>query len=152
MEATMTYLICACLTGCLVVGSSAGDGDLSARIAAAGDATEYPSADCVVVYDDALVTVQPDGLATTEKREVLKILTDKGIKSQAVRTFDFDPVTNRFQVKRIRIHRAEGGVEEVALDRIKTAPAPVTWGIFWGAMFQTISLPRLEINDCVEVI
>jgi len=127
------------------------DDDLAARIAAAGDKADYPSAACVVVYDDSTVVIEPSGLSTTENRQVLKILTDAGIRGQAVRTFDFDPVTNRFQVKRIRIHRAGGGQEDVDLSGLKTAPAPAGT-IFWGGMFQTISLPRLAINDCIEVV
>ena len=55
----MTHLICACLTLRLGVGSSASDGYLSAWIAAAGDAAEYPSSDCMAVYELASVTVQP---------------------------------------------------------------------------------------------
>ncbi len=125
--------------------------DLAARIAAAGDAKDYPKADCVVVYDDTGVLVRPNGLATTEQRRVLKILTDAGVKAQAVQTFDFDPVTNRFQVKRIRLHRADGAVETVDLRQIITAPASA-WGIYWGSMFQTIAVSRLAVNDCIEVI
>ena len=148
----MSYILKAVLLGAVWTGAAAGDDDLTARIAAAGDAEKYPSADCVVVLDDSQVTVRPNGLSTTERRYVLKILTDKGIRSQAVQTFDFDPFTNQFQVKRVRIHRADGGVEDVRLADLATVPAPVGWGIFWGGMFQTISVPRLEINDCLETI
>ncbi|HUU85468.1 MAG TPA: DUF3857 domain-containing protein [Phycisphaerae bacterium] len=148
----MNHLISAMLVGLASVGGPTSEDDLTARIAAAGNASKYESAACVVVYDDSLVEVQPNGLSTTERRYVIKILTDKGIREQAVQTFDFDPVTNRFQVKRVRIHRAEGGVEDVELGGLITAPAPVTWGIFWGSMFQTTSLPRLEINDCLEIV
>lgn len=148
----MKHIISMVLAGVVWVGSAAADDDLAARIAAAGDTSKYPSAACVVVLDDWQVDVRPNGLATTEQRQVLKILTDAGVRSQAVQVFDFDPVTNRFQVKRIRIHRADGAIEDVALDDIITAPAPVTWGIFWGAMYQTIAIPRLEAGDCLETV
>ena len=147
----MSHLFGVLFFSCLLIGAPPADDDLAAKIAAAGDASKYPSADCVVVFDDSLVEVEPSGLATTERRYVLKILTDKGIRAQAVQTFEFDPVTNRFQVKRIRIHRAEGGTEDLRLDKLITAPAPGRW-IFWPRMFQTISLPRLEVNDCLETV
>ncbi|MHC4094206.1 MAG: DUF3857 domain-containing protein, partial [Planctomycetota bacterium] len=112
------------------VGAAPGDDDLASRIADAGDASKYPSAACVVVFDDSLVEIEPSGLATTERRYVLKILTDSGIRDQAVQTFEFDPVTNRFQVKRIRVHRAEGEIVNVPLGELITIPAPAGT-IFW---------------------
>ncbi len=154
----MTRRVTMCWALTLLVGAVAAppmaradQDDLSARIAAAGGTDKYPDAACVVVYDDTEVLVRPNGLATTDQRRVLKILTDTGIREQAVQTFDFDPVTNRFQVQRIRIHRADGGTETVNLQPIVTAPAPA-WGIYWGSMFQTIALPRLKVNDCLEVV
>ena len=132
-------------------GALADGDDLAARIAAVGGKSDYPGAACVVVFDETEVLVRPNGLATTEQRRVLKVLTEAGIRDQAVQTFDFDPVTNRFQVKRIRVHRAEGGVETVDLRQIITAPASA-WGIYWGSVFQTVAVPRLAIDDCLEVV
>jgi hypothetical protein len=147
----MIHCLNALLCTLMWVGAAPGDDDLSTRIADAGDASEYPSAACVVVFDDSLVEVEPSGLATTERRYLLKILTDSGIRDQAVQTFEFDPVTNRFQVKRIRIHRAEGEIVDVPLGELITIPAPAGT-IFWPRMFQTISVPRLEIDDCLETV
>ncbi len=127
------------------------DDDLVGRIARAGDAKDYPGADMVVVLDRSVVQIAADGLATTNRIRLLKILTDGGVREQSVQQFDFDPLTNRFQVKAIRIHRAEGGVDSVDLKYLQTAPSPAGT-IFWGGMFQTVSLPRLEVNDCVELV
>jgi hypothetical protein len=144
------FIVCVLFGGVGRAGLADAD-DVAARIAAAGDKADYPGAACVVVFDDTEVLVRPNGLATTDQRRVLKVLTDAGIKAQAVQTFDFDPVTNRFQVQRIRIHRADGSVETVDLQKVITAPAPA-WGIYWGSVFQTIAVPRLDINDCLEVV
>jgi len=68
-------------------------------IAETGDAEKYDKADFVYVLDEANVYVQKSGLATTEACQVIKILTDAGVKSKSVLRWEFDPDTYRITVK-----------------------------------------------------
>lgn len=126
------------------------DEEIAAAIASTGNAKDFDNAELVYVLDEADVFVQPSGLATTEACQVFKVLTDAGVRSRSVLRWEFDPDTYRVTVKRVRIHRAAGGVEEVDLKNIVTQPS-VQHMIYWGGRQHLLSLPRLEVGDSVEV-
>lgn len=128
----------------------AGDADIRAMIAAAGDAKDYDKADLVYLLDEADVYVEPNGLATTVSCQVFKVLTDAGVKSQAVHRLEFDPATNRIRIDRVRVHRQDGSVEETDLGHLVTQPARQR-AIYWGNQQQVIALPRLAVGDSVEL-
>ncbi|MGD2109594.1 MAG: DUF3857 domain-containing protein [Phycisphaerae bacterium] len=119
-------------------------------IADAGDAKKYKKADFAYVLDEADVYVQKSGLATTEACQVIKILTDKGVKSKSVLRWEFDPDTYRVTVKQVRIHRKDGPIEDVNIDALITQPAPQHM-IYWGNQQHVLGLPRLEIGDSLEI-
>ncbi|MGB0715966.1 MAG: DUF3857 domain-containing protein [Phycisphaerae bacterium] len=125
-----------------------------AELADFGDSEAYPKADAFVALHDVSVHVGEDGLATTYETRVVKLLTSKGVRDHAVARFDFDPNTNRFQVKAIRIHRMHASgtaVLPVDLAPIVTAPAPAR-SIYWGSMFQAVEVPGLKKNDVLEIV
>lgn len=126
------------------------DEQIREMIEAAGDAADYDNAALVYVLDEADVYVQDSGLANTESCQVIKVLTDAGVRSQAVKRFGFDPATNRVTVKAVRIHRKDGPVEEVDLSSIITQPAPQSW-LYWGNKQHVLGLPRTEVGDTIEV-
>ncbi len=117
---------------------------------AAGGAKDYEGADLVYVLDEADVYVQASGLATTEACQIFKILTNKGVRDKSVLRWDFDPDTYRVTIRGVRIHRADGKIEDVDVAKLMTQPA-VQHLIFWGGRQSLLSLPRLDIGDAVEV-
>ncbi len=128
----------------------AGEAEIRAKIAAAGDAKDYDKADLVYLLDEADVYVEPNGLATTVSCQVFKVLTDAGVKSQAVHRLEFDPATNRIRIDRVRVHRKSGNIEEADLGHLVTQPARQR-AIYWGNQQQVIALPRLDVGDVVEL-
>jgi hypothetical protein len=119
-------------------------------LSAAGDAEDYPGASLLYVLDEADVFVRPSGLATTESCQVIKVLTDAGIKAQSVLRIEYDPATNRIAIRSIRVHRKDGSTEDVDRSGMCTQPAP-QWMIYWGNRQHVLSLPRLEVGDSVEI-
>ena len=119
-------------------------------ITAAGEAEDFDGADFVYVLDEADVFVRKSGLATTEGCQVIKILTDAGVKSQSVLRFEFDPDTTRTTIKSVTVHRKDGEIEEVPLSAVVTQPATQHW-IYWGGMQHLLSLPRVEVGESIEV-
>lgn len=126
------------------------DEEIKKMISSAGDAKKYDNAALVYVLDEADVYVQDSGLATTESCQVIKVLTDAGIRSQSVHGIEFDPATNRITLKSVRIHRKDGGVEEVPITGMLTRPAK-QHAIYWGNVQHMLAIPRLEIGDCLEI-
>ncbi len=119
-------------------------------IAEAGEAKDYGKASLVYVLDEADVYVQKSGLATTEACQVIKILTDEGVKSKSALQWEFDPDTYRVTVKQVRIHRKDGPIEEVDIGSLITQPAPQHM-IYWGNQQHVLGIPRLEIGDALEI-
>lgn len=129
---------------------AATDEEIKEMISAAGDTEDYDGAAVVYVLDEADIYVQDSGLATTVSCQVIKILTDGGIKSNSVVRREFDPATNRVTIKAVRVHRKGGSIEEVSLASLVTQSAP-QHSIYWGNRQHVLSVPRLEIGDCLEV-
>lgn len=124
-----------------------GGDDIGAKVAAVKGA--YDGAAQVVVYDATDVTVAENGLGTNDQTRVVKILTEDGIRPNSVLRWDFDPATNRLELKHVRIHRAGGAVEEV--DVGGAAHQPESAGIiFWGSRQLAIHVPSLAVGDAVE--
>ncbi|MFN0135075.1 MAG: DUF3857 domain-containing protein [Phycisphaerae bacterium] len=123
--------------------------DVRARIDAV-DAKNY-DADVVVVLERTAVNVRPSGIGENTTQRVVKILRDGGIRSQSVQRFGYDPTTNRFAVKALRVYRAGGDVQEIVADNLADHPDP-QGSIYWGSRQTLVSIPRLEIGDAVETI
>lgn len=124
--------------------------EIKALLAEAGDAEDYGNAAVLYVLDEADVYVQRSGLATTEACQVIKILTDVGIRSRSVIEHEFDPDTNRVAIRSVKIHRADGSIEEVPVSETITQPTR-QWLMFWGGEQHLLSIPRLAIGDAVEI-
>jgi hypothetical protein len=124
--------------------------EIQAMIAETGDADDYGGADFVYVLDEADVYVQDSGLASTESCQVIKVLTDAGVRSRSVLRLEFDPQSYRYAIRAIRIHRQHGGIENVPVDSTVVQPAP-QFMIYWGNRQQVLDLPRLEVGDCIEI-
>lgn len=119
-----------------------------ARLAAAGDAARY-DADVVIVLDETTVNVRPNGIGEATHHTLTKVLRDAGARAQAVQRFNFDPDTNRFTLRAVRVHRGDGRVEAVDVSAATVQPEP-QWGIYWANQRVTLAMPRLEVGDAVE--
>jgi hypothetical protein len=124
------------------------DEEIADMIASSGQKEDYDDADMVYLLDEADVYVRASGLATTESRQVIKILTDAAVKSQAVQRLEFDPDTYRVTVRSIQIHRKDGGVEDVDVSTVATQPARQHM-LYWGNEQHVLALPRLDVGDTV---
>jgi len=126
------------------------DDQIKEMVAAAGDAEDYKGASVLYVLDEADVFVQDSGLATTKTCQVIKVLTDAGIRSQSVLRLDYDPDTRRVVLDSVRIHRKGGEIEDVSLSDVVTQPTQQHW-IYWGGLQHLLSIPRLAVGDCLEI-
>ena len=149
-------LLCLLLAG-LIAGSAGGgppqpvsDEEIKSMLAGTGDAEDYPGSSVVYVLDEADVYVESSGLATTESCQVIKILTDAGVRSRSVLRHDFDPDTNRVAIRRVAIHRADGTIEEVPLENVIGQPTTQSM-IYWGGEQYLLSIPRVSIGDALEI-
>jgi transglutaminase-like putative cysteine protease len=125
--------------------------DNQIRLMAAGDATDYPGEDVLVVYDSTDVDVQDSGLSYVRMRKLVKVLTEEGARSMRHVIFDYDPLSAAVEVLRVRIYRTGGQVEAVSLDKVVDYAAPAR-AIYWGARQKMAPVGWLEVGDAVEIV
>jgi hypothetical protein len=144
---TRANVFAALFTAAFIAPSVRADDLLAAKIKAASGAEKY-DAEAVVVLDETRVTVRPDGIGEAVYCRAVKVLRETGARREAVQRFTFDPTTNVFEARAVRVYRTDGRVEEVPLTGLVIQPE-TQWGIYWGSQQALISVPRLEVGDTV---
>lgn len=119
------------------------------RIREAGASDDHGGAKAVVVLDHTWGTVEECGLGNVYNNRIVKILTKEGIADWSVLRFDYDPRSYVNQVHEIRIHRADGSVEELDPESFRDMCQPERL-LFWRVRMKLYSLPRLAVGDAVE--
>lgn len=123
--------------------------DAFSRIKNAGDAEKYEDAAYIVVMDSLINKVNKLGISYIESYMLYKTLTDEGCQELAVLTRGYEPLSNKVEFKEINIIRGDKRIP-VPLNGVLDCPAPQS-GIYWGDRVLMVQLPRLQVNDGVEV-
>jgi hypothetical protein len=119
-------------------------------IASAGEAKEYEGQNQLLVFDSTRVDVDSTGLSHKRMHTLTKVLTPQGIAELRAVRFDYDPASNKIEVKRVRVHRKDGSTEDLDLSRLRDLPQP-SHGIYWGARMKVLPVPPLEVGDAIEL-
>ncbi len=125
------------------------DAGLKALIKSAGSSQDFPGANQAIILDVTIADVESTGLGHIQIRRVEKILTDAATTSYTRLRFDYDPASNVIDIKKVRILRADGKIENIDLTKYLDLPQP-QWAIIWGARMKVIPLPRLFAGDAIE--
>lgn len=123
--------------------------DVFSRVAAAGVAADFESADYVVVFDQAVNTVKSSGVTYVESYTIYKIITPAGCRDMSVLRWNYDPQSSYVDVREVNVVRG-GQRIPVDVSKLHDLPAPQAW-IYWKDRIKTLQLPRLQVNDGVEV-
>lgn len=126
------------------------DQELRTLIDAAGDRAANSNADLVKVFDRTDIDVEASGLSHIRNHTLTKVLSEAGIRDLGALRYDYDPATNFIEIRKLRILRDAGGIEELDGNEFVDAVQPAH-AIYWGMRMKVFSLPRLEIGDAVEV-
>jgi hypothetical protein len=119
-------------------------------IDAAGGADDHAGADLVTVFERTDSDVEPSGLSHVVRHELVKVLTPAGALTLGRQRFDYDPASQYLEIRRVRIHRRGGGVEDIDPAAAADVTQPMHM-IYWGARMRCLQLPRLEPGDAVEL-
>jgi len=117
----------------------------------AGDAEDYPDSDYLVIFDSTSVEVQESGLSYRNYHKLYKVLTPEGAKKLNHLKYRYDPLSAHVDIKKVRIYRNDGTIEEIDLEKERDYPAPARM-IYWGARHKMINIGNLEPGDAVEVV
>jgi hypothetical protein len=119
------------------------------RVRDAGTAKEHPDADHLVAYQRTVNRLRARGVAWTEGYTLYKVLTAAGARELGVLRFDYEPLSSRVEVRAVTVLRDSLRIP-VPLDSILDLPQPQEM-IYWGSRMKILQLPRLEVNDGIEV-
>ena len=117
----------------------------------AGDAEDYPDSDYLVIFDSTSVEVQESGLSYRNYHKLYKVLTPEGAKKLNHLKYRYDPLSAHVDIKKVRIYRNDGTIEEIDPEKERDYPAPARM-IYWGARHKMINIGNLEPGDAVEVV
>ncbi|MCD6499071.1 MAG: DUF3857 domain-containing protein [Deltaproteobacteria bacterium] len=112
--------------------------------------TRYKGKDIVMVSDDQTVRVEPSGVAHRTRRRIYKLLTEKGAARVTVQRFDYDPRSNRVEIRSVRKVTKRGDLVQWP-HRVWDMPQPAHW-ILWGGRMKVLSMPRVRAGEGIEVI
>ncbi len=119
------------------------------RLADAGDVDDHPGADYIIVYDLAENRVKPSGVTYVDGYVLYKMLTPAGCRDRSVLRWGYEPWSSFIEIREVNIVRGEEMIP-VDVSKVHDLPAP-QWGIYWNSRIKTLQLPRLEVDDGIEV-
>jgi hypothetical protein len=123
--------------------------DVFSRVEDAGVAADHDDAEYVIVYDGAVNMVKPSGVTYVDSYIIHKILTPAGVRNRSVLRWNYDPQSSYVEVREVNIVR-DGKRIPVDVSKVRDLPAPQSW-IYWKDRIKTLQLPRLEVNDGIEM-
>jgi hypothetical protein len=78
------------------------------------------------------------------------VLDDRGVRSQAVQAMVFDPEESYVDVRRARVRRADGSVEEIG-DASVVSLTEAGYRMFYDQRQQRVTFNGLRVGDTLEV-
>lgn len=120
------------------------------QIKKAGEATDYPNAEWITVFDSTRVDVQESGLSYVTMHRLYKILNYKGARNLSVVKIDYDPQSAYVEIRKVTVYKKDGSRIEIDPARVLDYPAPAR-AIYWGSREKMIEIGRLDPGDAVEV-
>jgi tetratricopeptide (TPR) repeat protein len=127
--------------------------DLEQVVAAAESEKAPPSwigKDAAVLQRTIATRISASGLGERLDHRIIKILDDRAIESQAVHSIGYDPSESYVEVRRARVRRADGRIEDIGVvDYFPIGSAG--YRMYYDQRAVSVSFPGLRVGDTVEV-
>jgi transglutaminase-like putative cysteine protease/tetratricopeptide (TPR) repeat protein len=106
--------------------------------------------DAGILLARTAVRVLPNGLSERLDHRVIRVLDDRGIRSQSVQGMAYDPEESYVEVRRARVRRADGGVEEIG-DASMVSLTDAGYRMFYDQRQTRVSFNGLRVGDTIEI-
>jgi hypothetical protein len=116
----------------------------------AGDASDYPGSDYLFIFDSTDVDMQENGLSYRNMHKLIKVLTPEGARKLNHLKFRYDPLSAYVEIKKVKIYRNDGTIDELGPEKIKDYPAPARM-IYWGARHKMIDIGNIKPGEAIEI-
>jgi len=119
------------------------------RIADAGEADDHEDASHVIVYERTANRVKETGVSEIDEYVLYKVLTPAACRNLSVQRWRYEPWSSYVDIREVNIIRDDERIP-VDVTRVRDLPAPQS-AIYWEARLKTLQLPRLRVNDGIEI-
>ena len=120
------------------------------ELAAIKTPAAWAGKDAGILLVRTAIRVLPNGLSERLEHRVIRVLDDRGIRSQATQGVVFDPAEAYVEVRRARVRRADGGIEEMG-DASVVALTDAGYRMFYDQRQQRVTFNGLRVGDTLEV-
>ncbi|WP_172306349.1 DUF3857 domain-containing protein [Pseudenhygromyxa sp. WMMC2535] len=106
--------------------------------------------DAAVLHRMIATRVSESGLGERLDHRIIKVLDERGIKSQARHDFGYEPDESYVEVRRARVYRADGRVEDIGISN-HYAVGSAGYRMYYDQRGVAVEFPGLRVGDVVEV-
>ena len=126
--------------------------DVEYLIANSPDASDYPNADTLVLFNHFSHDVLPTGQSRYTTHQVVKILTESGIQKYGDIAIPYQPTSQNIEVNIARTITADGTVLQPPGEAFNdvTPPGLLSYNLYSDAMWKVISMVGLAPGVCIE--
>lgn len=103
-----------------------------------------------VLLARTVVRVLPNGLTERLEHRVIRILDDRGIRSQSLQGMVYDPEEAYVDVRRARVRRSDGKIEDTG-DESVVSLTEAGYRMFYDQRQQRVNFSGLRVGDVLEV-
>lgn len=112
------------------------------------DTDKFSNYASVTLLDSTNVSVQPTGQGAFSVVKAIKIQNLKGVMTNRVLKYDYDPLTAAARFKVVRVYHEDGTYTEVDVSKTCDYAAPARM-IYWGARQIMLQLDNLKPGDII---
>ncbi len=109
---------------------------------------KYSNYASVTLLDSTNVSVQPTGQGAFSVMKAIKIQNLKGVMTNRVLKYDYDPLTAAAKFKVVKIYHEDGTYTDVDVSKTCDYAAPARM-IYWGARQIMLQLDNLQPGDII---
>ncbi|MCB9754431.1 MAG: DUF3857 domain-containing protein [Myxococcales bacterium] len=120
------------------------------RQATAPTPASWAGKDAGVLHERIVVRVLQNGLTERLEHRIIRVLDDRGIRSQMVHGIAYDPAESYVDIRRARVRRADGTVEELG-DPSAVSLTEAGYRMYYDQRLQRVLFRGLRVGDTIEV-
>jgi transglutaminase-like putative cysteine protease/tetratricopeptide (TPR) repeat protein len=120
------------------------------EIAARPTPKAWKGKEAATLHRRIAVRVLPNGLSERLDHRIIRILDDRGIRSQAVQAVVYDPDESYVDVRRARVRRADGTIVELGAPRVVSL-SQAGYRMYYDQRQQLVEFAGLRVGDVIEV-
>jgi tetratricopeptide (TPR) repeat protein len=103
-----------------------------------------------ILHNLVAVRVLPNGLSERLEQRIIRILDDRGIRDQFAQGMAYDPAESMVEVRRARVRRKDGSVEELGETHVYSL-AQAGFRMYYDQQEKQVRFAGLRVGDTVEV-